>query len=230
MSKKTELIVALDVDNLKDAEHLVKSLYPTIKIFKVGSQLFTACGPEAVKMVVNKGAGVFLDLKFHDIPHTVYQSVSAGTAGAVMMTVHILGGKKMLQEAVRGAQDKAAELKIKKPFIIGVTRLTSDSSENDTQTKVLEAARLAKDAGLDGVVCSVHEALSVKKECGNDLLIVTPGIRPRGFPSDDQLRVATPKEAAEAGVDFIVVGRPVIKAKDPLGAAKEIIEEISKRS
>ena len=230
MNRKPQLVVALDVDNLKEAERLVEALYPTVEIFKVGSQLFTSEGPKAVRMVGNKGAQVFLDLKFHDIPHTVYQSVSAGTTGAVMMTVHILGGKKMLQEALRGAKEKAAALNIKKPFIIGVTRLTSDSNKNDTQIKVSKAAKLAKDAGLDGVVCSVFEALSVRKDCGDDFSIVTPGIRPQGFPSDDQVRFATPKEAAEAGADFIVVGRPVIKAKDPLGVAKEIIEEISKRS
>ena len=249
-TRDPKLIVALDVDNLKKAEHLVDILYPTVETFKVGSQLFTAEGPKTVRMIHEKGAQVFLDLKFHDIPSTVFQAVSAGTASAVMMTptatgsvnkdingatqlavfmmtVHTEGGSEMLKAAVRGATEKAKELNIKRPFIVGVTRLTSDKNEEVTEENVLKAARLAKDVGLDGVVCSAHEAPRVRKECGNDFLIVTPGIRPKGYPADDQSRVATAQEAIEAGADFVVVGRPVIKAKDPLGVAESIVEEIS---
>ena len=250
MKHRTQLIVALDVDNLKEVEHLVNLLYPATKIFKIGSQLFTGFGREVVRAVSKKGAQIFLDLKFHDIPNTVRQTVSMGTLMAsivtsevtaglgtkitdatslavFMMTVHIKGGREMLKEAVRGASEKAAELRIKRPFIVGVTRLTSDKQEDNTEQEVLEAAKLAKDAGLDGVVCSVHEASSVRKECGNDFLIVTPGIRPKGYPSDDQSRVATAKEAVVAGVDFIVVGRPIIQAKDPLRVAKDLVNDIS---
>ncbi|MFH1678555.1 MAG: orotidine-5'-phosphate decarboxylase [Candidatus Omnitrophota bacterium] len=240
-NRKPKLIVALDVDNLQEAERMVSLLYPAVNIFKVGSQLFTAFGPKAVEMVGGKGARVFLDLKFHDIPHTVFQSTGNVLSLAVeplpnverslqppvfMMTVHIKGGRKMLEEAMRGAAEKAAVLNIQRPFIVGVTRLTSDSNEIDTLTQVLEAAGLAKDTGLDGVVCSVHEAARVRKECGEDFLIVTPGIRPEGYPSDDQSRAATAGKAAEAGVDFIVVGRPIIKAENPLGVARDIINQI----
>ena len=253
-NREPKLIVALDVDTLKKAERLVNILYPTVNIFKVGSPLFTAEGPEAVRMIRKKEAQVFLDLKFHDIPNTVFQAVYAGTASAVtmtptvtgsfnkdvkedvkgatqlavfMMTVHTEGGREMLKAAVRGAREKAAELKIKTPFIIGVTVLTSDNNESNTEQKVLDAARLAKDVGLDGVVCSAHEAARVRKECGNDFLIVTPSIRPKGYKSDDQSRVATAQEAVKAGADFIVVGRPIIKADDPKKAAENIVEEIS---
>ena len=226
MNRKPKLVVALDVDNLEEAKRLVEALYPAVKIFKVGSQLFTAEGPEAVRMIGNKGAQVFLDLKFHDIPNTVLQAVMASTPNVAMMTVHTKGGREMLEAAVRGATEKAAELKIKRPFIVGVTRLTSDKEEANTEQDVLEAARLAKDAGLDGVVCSVYEAQSIRKECGDDFLIVTPGIRPKGYPRDDQSRVATVQEAVQAGADFIVVGRPIIKAEDPLGVAKDMVKEI----
>jgi orotidine-5'-phosphate decarboxylase len=225
--RTTQLIVALDVGTLDRAKHLVDILSSTVKIFKVGSQLFTACGPEAVRMISNKGAQVFLDLKFHDIPNTVFQAVSASTANAVMITVHIKGGREMLEAAVRGATEKAKELNIKRPFIVGVTRLTSDRNESNTKQDILQAARLAKHAGLDGVVCSAHEAPMIRREFGKDFLIVTPGIRPKGYPSDDQSRVATAKEAIEAGADFIVVGRPIIKAEDPKKVAEDIIEQMS---
>jgi len=248
-----ELIVALDVDTLEKAKHFVGILYPTVKLFKVGSQLFTAYGPEAVKMVVKEGAKVFLDLKFHDIPHTVSSTVASGTSlscepvfvstissnieedvrqntqpAVFMMTVHTMGGEEMLKAAVSGATEKAAELKIIKPFIVGVTRLTSDENSKNTLQAVLEAAKLAKNSGLDGVVCSVNEAAAVRSECGKDFIIVTPGIRPRGYNKDDQARVATEQEAIEAGADFLVVGRPILDAKDPVLATKIILESMQK--
>jgi len=241
-SGKTQLIVALDVDNLKEAERLVELLYPTVRIFKVGSQLFTGFGPEAVRRVSEKGAQVFLDLKFHDIPHIVFLSAASASAltfpnlerniqdalqpAILMMTVHISGGEEMLRAAVKGATEKAAELKINRPFIVGVTRLTSDKEEDSTQQEVLRLAGIAKDAGLDGVVCSVREAQGVREQCGDDFLIVTPGIRPGGYPLDDQSRVATVRQAVQAGTDFIVVGRPIIKAGDPLRVAGDIVNEI----
>lgn len=249
MRRTTQLIVALDVDNIKEAKRLVDLLYPTAKIFKIGSQLFTACGPEVVSMIGDKGARVFLDLKWYDIPNTVYSAVSSATASSIvivpatpgsapsieqnitppvfMMTVHASGGLEMLKAALRGAAEKSKELGIKRPFIVGVTRLTSDRNDRDIEQDVLDAARLAKDAGLDGVICSVHEATKVRKECGDDFLIVTPGIRPKGHSIDDQSRVATAQEASRAGADFIVVGRPIIQAKDPLSVAKEISEAIT---
>ncbi len=243
-----KLIVALDVDTLKKAQYFVDRLYPKVKFFKIGSQLFTACGPEAVSMVGKKNAKVFLDLKFHDIPKTVYSAVATGTASSIlitstsgadvtrevkdviappvfMMTVHISGGKEMLIEAVKGAAEKAQELHIKKPFIIGVTRLTSDKNNDNIQRDVLEAARLAKNAGLDGVVCAAHETQIIREEFGQDFIIVNPGIRPKGYPSDDQSRIATAKEALAAGASFIVVGRPILEADNPLGVIEDMAAE-----
>jgi len=246
---RDKLIVALDVDSLAKAKDFVNVLYPTVKLFKIGGQLFTAYGPEAVKMVGEKGARVFLDLKFYDIPHTVFQSSSSGTdlgfsasrnnlakskkevrtkveLPVFMMTVHISGGEEMLRAAVEGAASKAKELNIDKPAIVGVTILTSDSYDESTAVTVLERAKLAQKAGLDGVVCSVNEAAAVRKACGKDFIIVTPGIRPKGAGKNDQKRTATPCEAIKAGANFIVVGRPILEACDPLKAAKDILEEL----
>jgi orotidine-5'-phosphate decarboxylase len=144
-------------------------------------------------------------------------------APVFMMTVHTKGGINMLRDAVKGATDKAKELNIKKPFIVGVTRLTSDEETEDTKEVVLGAARLAKDAGLDGVVCGVPEAEAVRREFGKDFLIVTPGIRSKNDPAGDQKRTGTANEAFRAGADFIVVGRPILKAKEPLKALKKLI-------
>lgn len=237
---KDKLIVALDVDDLSKAKEIVDRLYPTVRFFKVGSQLFTACGEEAVIMVGKKGAKVFLDFKFHDIPNTVFASVCSSTAlgmevvpseknleifesGYVfMITVHTQGGPEMMKAAVKGAEETSKELNIKKPYVVGVTVLTSDAQENTTNV-VLARAKLAQEAGLDGVVCSVHEAAAVRTACGKDFIIVTPGIRPKGAQADDQKRVATAQEAITAGADYIVVGRPVLEAKDPLAAVQGLL-------
>jgi len=240
---KDKLIVALDVDSISEAERFVDMLYPTVKMFKVGSQLFTACGPEVVKMIGKKGARVFLDLKFHDIPHTVFLSVGTGTAlnyeilpdikrevkdviqlAVFMMTVHTDGGPEMLKAAVEGAREKANELKIKRPYIVGVTVLTSKSEDKDTQKTVLERARIAKEAGLDGIVCAVTEASMIRKEFGEKFLIVTPGIRPDNKASDDQKRTATVEKAIKSGSNFLVIGRPILKAQDPLLALQKILK------
>lgn len=234
---KERLIVALDVDTFDQAKDLVDSLYPTVKLFKIGGQLFTAFGPDAVKLVGAKGGRVFLDLKFHDIPHTVFCSTSSGTSCSFvptatsqppvfMMTVHTGGGEEMLKAAVEGAQTRATQLNINRPLIVGVTKLTSDKGETNTLEVVLEKARLAKKAGLDGVVCSAHEVAAVRKDCGKDFIIVTPGIRPKGAEAGDQQRVATAKDAISAGANYIVVGRPILEARDPLEAAKNIIKEM----
>lgn len=248
---KPELIVALDVEKLEDAERLVKILYPTVRLFKVGSQLFTAYGRQAIEAVGHVGARVFLDLKFHDIPNTVYHTVISGTSSAIailsgpggvnvedrvkgavcypvfMMTVHTQGGEEMMRAAARAAAERAAALKIERPLIVGVTVLTSDAAAGDTHATVLDRVRRAKASGLDGVVCSAQEAALVRRECGKDFIIVTPGIRPSGTAVEDQKRVATPSEAKEAGSDFIVVGRPIVESDDPLAAAKQILRELS---
>ncbi len=214
---KDGLILALDVEGLKQAKQFVDLLYPEVKIFKVGSQLFTAAGPEIVKVIQDKGAEVFLDLKYHDIPNTVKNAVSAAASLKVkMLTVHISGGKEMLISAASV---------INRPKIIGVTILTSKDEDN-AKDKVLELSKLAKESGLDGVVCSVREASLVKKECGKDFIVVTPGIRPQGAAKDDQARVATAKDAIKAGADYIVVGRPIIESKNPKETVLQIIKEI----
>ena len=211
---RDKLIVALDVDTCQKAKDLVELLYPTVKIFKVGSQLFTACGPEIVRAIQKKGAEVFLDLKFHDIPNTVKKAVQAAAElKAYMLTVHLSGGRDMLEAAMSVAD---------RPKIVGVSVLTSEDA-GDARARVLDLSRLAKEVKLDGIVCSAREANIVREACGKDFIIVTPGIRPSGSEIGDQSRVATPKEAVQAGADFIVVGRPIIQSKDPLFAAKEIL-------
>jgi orotidine-5'-phosphate decarboxylase len=140
-----------------------------------------------------------------------------------MMTVHIKGGKEMLQGAAMAAREKAQEINIIKPYVVGVTVLTSDPPTEQTLEVVLDRAGLAKEAGLDGVVCSAHETKVLREKFGRDFIIVNPGIRPKGYPADDQKRTATAQEALAAGADFIVVGRPILKADDPLKEAREII-------
>jgi orotidine-5'-phosphate decarboxylase len=214
---KDRLIVALDVDKLDKATQLVDILYPAVKIFKVGSQLFTACGPEAVRMIRHRGGKVFLDLKFHDIPNTVKNAVEAAKKLKVfMLTVHASGGQQMLKTVAR-IQNR--------PLIVAVTVLTSQSGKN-VHRQVLELAKLAKRCRIDGVVSSCQEAAAIRKKLGRNFIIVTAGIRPKGTESFDQKRIATPKDAIQAGADFIVVGRPIIKAPDPLFAACEILRQM----
>jgi orotidine-5'-phosphate decarboxylase len=242
-----EIILALDVDTLEKAKYFVDLLYPKIRLFKIGSQLFTAGGPDVVKMVGDKGGKVFLDLKFHDIPNTVYCSIGSGSTISIvshrvdvdreiknditfpvfMMTVHIKGGRSMLEAAVKGAIEKSKELKIEKPFIVGVTRLTSDDNGKNTLDDVLEAARLAKDSGLDGVVCSALEAAKVREIFGADFLIVTPGIRTSKDVMDDQKRAASVKDAVKAGSNFLVIGRPILKADNPIAKTDELLGELN---
>lgn len=216
MKNKAEIIVALDVDSLQRAKYFVNKLYPKIKIFKVGSQMFTAYGPKVVEFIRNRGAEVFLDLKFLDIPNTVANAVrSAVRLKVKMMTLHISGGEETLTRAVQAARKESRKLKIKKPLLIGVTVLTSQKA---SPQQVLKLAKLGIDCGLDGVVCSVREAAHLRKYIGKRFVIVTPGIRPKAaVGKDDQKRVATVDQAIKAGSDYLVVGRPILEAKDPLG-------------
>jgi orotidine-5'-phosphate decarboxylase len=224
---KTEIILALDVDSTDKAKRFVNKLYPKVRIFKVGLQLFSAAGPAIINFINQKGGSVFLDLKFFDIPNTVANAVREAVRLKVkMLTLHISGGEAMLEAAQEAAKKEAAALGIKKPLLIGVTVLTSVNKTKATAGDVLKKARLAKDAGIDGVVCSVQEAAAVRKACGNNFIIVTPGIRPKGAASGDQKRVATAKDAVVAGADYIVVGRPILEAGDPLQAAAGLIKEI----
>lgn len=235
-SPKDKLIVALDVDTFEEARGLIDVLAPVVDIFKVGSQLFTACGPVAVGYLLAMGKKVFLDLKFHDIPHTVGCAVSAAVGihspkskfsqGIFMYTLHTQGGCEMLEAAVLSATRKAQALGIKKPLGVGVTVLTSEEKKDNITNLVLERARLAKQCGLDGIVASAQEAGLIRQELGKNFLIVTPGIRSKDTEAGDQKRTATAAEAIEWGSDFLVVGRPIIKALHPQEAAQKILQEI----
>lgn len=235
MKNKERLIVALDVDTRAKALTLVEKLKKDIKIFKIGSELFTSCGPGIVEDVRNKGCEVFLDLKFHDIPSTVAKSAAAAVRlGVFLFNVHALGGPDMMKKAASKVTEEARILKINKPKIIAVTMLTSMDENNlkkigiddNMGNQVLRLAILARDSGLDGVVASPSEVKLIREKIGEDFLVVTPGVRPSWAAKDDQKRITTPKEAIDSGANFIVIGRPIIEAPDPLSAARKILEEI----
>lgn len=224
------LIVALDVETLKEAGEIIKKLSPAVRIFKVGMGLFTLCGPDAVKIVHDNGAKVFLDLKFHDIPNTAAHAVrSAAKLGVFMVNIHTLGGSEMIRRA-------AEELKgvDKRPKLLGVTILTSMDQISieevgigrKLEDEVVSLANMGKNAGLDGVVASPREISLIRGSLGKDFIIVTPGIRPVWAEKGDHKRIATPAEAVKAGADYIVIGRPIVEAQDPADAAKKIIKEM----
>jgi orotidine-5'-phosphate decarboxylase len=233
------VILALDVEERSRALKLVEACGGAVKIFKIGSRLFTSEGPGIVREIEALGASVFLDLKFHDIPATVEGSVRAATAlGVSMMTIHTSGGIAMMRAAAGAASAESKRLGIERPLIVGVTVLTSLSGEDLARTfettgavkdLVMRLAAQAREAGLDGVVASVEEARSVKEALGADFKVVTPGIRPAGAGVGDQKRVATPRAAREAGSDFLVVGRPIIEADSPREAAERILGELNGR-
>ena len=217
---KEKIIIALDVNTIKDLGRLLDILSPHVSIFKVGMELFYSCGPKAIDIIKKYDKEIFLDLKFHDIPNTVKNSAKAVTRlGVFMFNVHASGGGDMMKAALEGAREESEKMGIDRPRILGVTVLTSMEA---TQEQVLSLAKLAKEAGLDGVVASPEEAAVIRKELGKDFLIVTPGIRPKGSEKQDQKRTATPKAAIQAGADYIVIGRPVTKAKDPVRVIKTI--------
>ena len=210
-----KLILALDVSGSEKALSLVKEVSPFVDVFKVGPVLFLGEGTEIVKAIRGLGKEVFLDLKFHDIPATVQRSVeSASKLGVYSLTVHASGGKEMM---------RAASLVEDRPRIWAVTVLTSQQADPED---VVKLARLAKECGLDGVIASPLEIRDIRKSCGKDFSVITPGIRLEPRPGDDQKRVATPSAAMKAGADFIVVGRPIIEAENPAEVAKRIHEEI----
>ena len=231
---KDKIIVALDVENMAAALKLVELLHDDVGAFKIGKQLFTAAGPDAVSSMHGLGGRVFLDLKFHDIPTTVAKaSVEAARLGVFMFNMHALGGLAMMQESVRAVR---AEPGIQQqPLMIAVTVLTSMGPDDlkplgitlPVDELVVRLALLARDAGMSGVVASPREIGLIKKACGTDFLVVTPGIRPAGAEANDQKRAMTPQEAVQAGADFIVVGRPITHAPDPKAAARSIAEEMA---
>ena len=226
----TKLIVALDVDSVSAAEKIVDEIGPQVEWYKVGKQLFTREGSAALKMLKEKNKKVFLDLKFHDIPNTVAQAVkSALSIGADMVNFHASGAGEMIKTTVDMNRADSPDA-----LLIAVTVLTSmdqtalnELGINGTPSEVVARfAKLAKDNGADGVVCSAHEIDLVKEICGSDFKLVVPGIRPAGSSVDDQKRIMTPAQAAEKGAEFIVVGRPITKADDRSAAAAAVLEEL----
>lgn len=225
---KSKIIVALDYSDLDDANQFISKLDPTLCHLKVGKNMFTRFGPDFVRALIQKKFSVFLDLKFHDIPNTVADAcIAAAQLGVWMVSVHTLGGAAMLQ-AARKAIDAASPRQ--RPLLIGVTLLTS-LDEHDLKTlhisdsiesTVLNLATLAKKCGLDGVVCSAAELSMLRKTFGKDFLLITPGIRFENDASADQKRIATPEAALQAGADYLVMGRSMTSAKNPLETLKKI--------
>jgi len=236
LTAKERLVLALDVNDFKKAEELVSKLSDYVGVFKVGSQLFTAEGTKVINMINERRGKVFLDLKFHDIPNTVARAAEVATKlGVYIFNVHTSGGYEMMKAAAEATAKISQELGIRKPIIVGVTLLTSINQEilekeigikKRLKDQVVHLAKLAKTAGLDGVVASSWEIKEIRKACGEDFVILTPGIRPTGKSSDDQKRVMTPREAIKLGSDFLVIGRPIRNASNPVEAAKEILREM----
>jgi len=233
---KDKIIFALDVEHFAEAQHWVNLLKNHVGIFKVGKQLFTHAGPKVVDMIRQKGQKVFLDLKFHDIPNTVARAGEEATKLHVtMFNLHALGGFEMMKKTVEGSRAAAKSLGIPKPLILAVTILTSMDEETlkevGVQGPLLEEvgrlAHLSMRAGVDGVVASPKEIGIIRQQCGEKFLIVTPGIRHPSDKRDDQKRTLSPKEAITAGASYLVIGRPIKEAKDPIEAVQKIIEDIS---
>lgn len=230
MSNRSRVIVALDFADANRARHFIDLMQPAECRLKIGKELFTSAGPDFVREVTGRGFDVFLDLKFHDIPNTVAQACAAAAKlGVWMMNVHALGGEKMLRAAREALGDHDH-----RPRLIAVTILTSmDDAEltsvgltGSAESNVRRLAHLARNSGLDGVVCSPREAALLRRELGTEFLLVTPGVRPAGSMHDDQSRVTTPAQAIENGASHLVIGRPITAAADPGSALKQINEEI----
>ena len=233
----TKIALALNVADPERAYEWLGRVGSKVDCYKLQMDLFGRAGPELVRRFVGAGADVFLDLKFHDIPSVVAASVrAAGEMGAMLLTVHASGGAKMMEEAAKASATFGA----KRPLVLGVTVLTSlDAAELERVTgcsqsvedRVMALARLARESGCDGIVCSPHEIGVVKTACGRDFVVVTPGIRMGAAKGkDDQARTLTPAEAAQAGADYIVVGRPIYEAPDPIVAIATIREQLAGRS
>ena len=230
---RNKIIFALDVESRADAERWVTLLTGHVGMFKVGKQLFTACGPDIVRMIRERGGEVFLDLKYHDIPNTVAMAtVEAARLGATLCNLHALGGYEMMA-ATRQALDRECSGK-ERPRVLAVTILTSSTEETlkgvgidlPVSEMVVKLARLAQSAGIDGVVASPLEVSLIREACGKEFLIVTPGVRPSFAAVNDQKRIMTPADAVQAGADYLVIGRPIAAAPDPVAACNCIIDEI----
>ena len=236
MDAKDKLIVALDVENANQALRLFDSLRHSVGMFKIGMQLFTAAGPDVIRQIVSRGGRVFLDLKYHDIPNTVAMAaIEATRLGVTLFNIHASGGREMMKRTVEAVAEIAARENLAKPKILGVTVLTSIDQEtlrqigidDEPAAVVRRLASLAQASGLDGVVASAQEISLVRDAVAPaDFLIVTPGIRAASGEAHDQRRTMTAAEAITAGADYLVVGRPIIEADDPVRAAQTLVNEI----
>lgn len=226
------ILVALDYDTIESARALVKKLDPALCRLKIGKNMFTRFGPDFVRELQQQGFDVFLDLKFHDIPATVASAVrAAAELGVWMVNVHVQGGRDMLRAAVDALKTFPKD---KRPLLIGVTILTSLNSDDlaamdlheSVETLALRYAVIAKECGLDGVVCSAHEAAAIRQQCGKEFVLVTPGIRLENDNKGDQKRVMTPDEAIRAGSNYLVIGRSITTAEKPVDVLKSIVESL----
>jgi orotidine-5'-phosphate decarboxylase len=232
---RERLIVALDVDTLEQATDLVRALADEVGMFKIGKQLFTHAGPQAVRSIQALGGEIFLDLKFHDIPNTVAKAaIEATRLGVKMFNVHASGSLEMMRLTVKEVERVCRQEKRRRPIMLAVTVLTSLNQDdlkrvgvnNKVAAQVVRLALLTKEAGMDGVVASPREVADIRLACGRRFVIVTPGIRPADAYRNDQQRTMTPSDAVRAGVDYIVVGRPIIEAPVPIAAARAIVAEM----
>ncbi len=230
-----QLVVALDVPSAEDAERLIDQLYPLDVIFKIGLESLYGYPERIFSYCEARDVRYFVDAKLHDIPRTVGAAMTQIVRpGAHIVNVHALGGVEMMRSAVESAQERAEELGITVPHIFAVTILTSHGAEDLAELglhggpgeNTTRLAALARDAGCSGVVCSAHEVADLKSFFGQDFLTLTPGIRPAGEAHGDQKRVMTPAQAVAAGADYLVVGRPIVHASDPLAAARAVLEDI----
>lgn len=237
MEAKDRIVLALDVDTPNEAMALVNKLAGYVGVFKIGMQLFNSVGPTIVHQVHDLGGRVFVDLKLHDIPNTV------GAAGKVltrlnsyMFNVHAAGGREMMVQVAEDSKQEAQKMGFAPPIILAVTVLTSISQKElaeemfvtgmKVEDLVVKWALMAQESGLGGVVCSPREIVPIRAACGPDFKIVTPGIRPLWSATNDQKRITTPRQALDQGADYMVIGRPIVKAEDPCAAAQKIIDEL----
>lgn len=238
LSAKERLIVALDVPDLQSAESLIEKLTGHVGMWKVGMQLYTAEGPKIIDFLHERGEKVFLDLKFHDIPNTVKKAGEvAARMGVYMFNVHAAGGMEMMRQTAIATREAAEKMGKSCPLLLAVTVLTSidERTLNEdvgvagkVETQVVKWAKMAQEAGLDGVVASPREIEVIRQQCGDQFAIVTPGVRPDWAAKNDQKRTMTPEDAVRVGATYVVVGRPITQASDPVQAAQMICESMEK--
>lgn len=236
INSKERIILALDVDDLSEAEKLVIELKDYVGYFKIGWQLFTSYGFSAIKMVKDNGGKVYCDLKFHDIPNTVSHACANLIKHNInFFNVHLQGGSKMVAQAVKTSKDTAKSLELDAPTILGITLLSSFGQrtlteelcvEKNVEEYIMRLTKIAKDNGLNGIVAGASEAKKIRQEFDDDFIILCPATRPTWAAVNDQVRVDTPTEAIKSGVDFLVIGRPITDAVDKIAATKLIIDEI----